>query len=182
MNPTAPSQPPLDTAYSQPSNPSTTTASEDATAQQTSNSAQEIDSRKPNDVPVPLSHAQGATPSSLGYGVRGSGQDKSDDEIPPGLPDSTDAEQMAAPGEGDIAKAQDNKHGFGEQADMASDLDRKKSEQAQLKQGGGSEGKGSGVDVGAALSGDGKVVVGAGEKGKGLGAGGEGRGVGGDDP
>ena len=68
----------------------------------------------------------------------------------PGLP-NTEAEQMRAPGEGEVAAAQDRKHGFGEQADLASDLDRKKVEQApareQIK-----EAREAAVDVGGALS------------------------------
>lgn len=87
-------------------------------------------------------------------------------------------EQMRAPGEGDIASAQDRKHGFGEQADLASDLDRKKAEQQQRLEDryeGGSSGKGGpgGVDVQSAIGGAGKGVVGT-VQGSGGRAGGEG--------
>lgn len=40
---------------------------------------------------------------------------------------------MRAPGEGDVYKAQQQKGGFGEQEDLASDLDRKKAEQLERK-------------------------------------------------
>lgn len=71
-----------------------------------------------------------------------------------------DGEQMRAPGEGDIASAQDSKHGFGEQGDLASDLDRKKDEQATIKEARGSDQGGGGVDVGAAIGGRDKGFVG----------------------
>lgn len=40
---------------------------------------------------------------------------------------------MRAAGDGDIAAAQKDKHGFGEQSSLTSDLDRKKAEQARIK-------------------------------------------------
>jgi hypothetical protein len=43
---------------------------------------------------------------------------------------NVDGEQMAVLGEGKVADAQDNKTGFGEQQDLATDLDRKKAEQS----------------------------------------------------
>ena len=79
-----------------------------------------------------------------------------------------EGEQMRAAGDGDIAAAQDHKHGFGEQSSLTSDLDRKKEEQAQIKHeiGGGSSGA-KGVDVQGALgSGDKGFVGSGGEKGQ----------------
>ena len=74
-----------------------------------------------------------------------------------------EGEQMRAPGEGDIASAQDNKHGFGEQESLTAGLDRKKAEQDRLKQGStGGEGSDRGVDVQGAIGGEGKGFVGAG--------------------
>lgn len=59
---------------------------------------------------------------------------------------------MRAPGEGDIYKSQFMKSGFGEQEDLASDLDRKKSEQAgardEMK-----ESRKEAVNIGGALGG-----------------------------
>ena len=77
-----------------------------------------------------------------------------------------EGEQMRAAGDGDIAKAQDQKHGFGEQSDLASGLDKKKEEQARIKEARGYDGGGgSGVDVQGALGGGGKGFVGGGGEG-----------------
>ena len=75
-----------------------------------------------------------------------------------------EGEQMRAAGDGDIAAAQDKKHGFGEQGDLASGLDRKKEEQANIKNARGSGGSGGAVDVQGAMSG-GKGFVGGGGSG-----------------
>ena len=78
---------------------------------------------------------------------------------------SLEGEQMRAPGDGDVAVAQDKKHGFGEQSDLASDLDRKKADQARIKEK-RSTGRGSdGVDVEGAVGGAGKGFVGGGNEG-----------------
>ena len=57
---------------------------------------------------------------------------------------------MATFGEGEVASAQHNKTGFGEAPDLASDLDRKKAEQAgarkEIK-----EQRSQGVDIGGVL-------------------------------
>lgn len=99
---------------------------------------------------------------------------------------SLNGEQMCAPGEGEIASAQDRKHGFGEQADLASGLDRKKEDQQKRlddRYDGGSNGKGGtgGVDIQSAIGGGGKGVVGAGQgsgaRGYGEGEEGGGRGL-----
>lgn len=74
-----------------------------------------------------------------------------------------EGEQMRAAGDGDIAVAQERKHGFGEQTSLTSDLDRKKAEQAEIKddrRGGG--GSGGGIDVQGALGGGNKGFVGGG--------------------
>ena len=74
-----------------------------------------------------------------------------------------EGEQMRAAGDGDIAAAQESKHGFGEQSSLTSDLDRKKAEQAQIKgQGRGGGGGGGGVDVQGALGAGNKGFVGSG--------------------
>lgn len=74
-----------------------------------------------------------------------------------------EGEQMRAAGDGDIAVAQEEKHGFGEQTSLTSDLDRKKAEQAEIKDDrrGGEDG-GGGVDVRGALGGGNKGFVGGG--------------------
>ncbi len=73
-----------------------------------------------------------------------------------------EGEQMRVAGEGDIASAQDNKHGFGEQESLTAGLDRKREEQDRLKHGStGGEGSDRGVDVQGAIGGRGKGFVGA---------------------
>ncbi len=70
---------------------------------------------------------------------------------------------MRAAGDGDIAVAQEGKHGFGEQNSLTSDLDRKKAEQADIKdKRSGGEGGEKGVDVQALLGGGTKGFVGGG--------------------
>ena len=85
---------------------------------------------------------------------------------------NTEGEQMRAAGDGDIAAAQDSKHGFGEQSDLASNLDGKKNEQAKIKEARGIGGGGGGVDVQSAIGGRGNGFIGGG--GEGIGASGGG--------
>ncbi|KAI4226216.1 MAG: hypothetical protein L6R36_003352 [Xanthoria steineri] len=167
MDPSGPSQPPLNTAYEHPGNPASQSEGEkqSPTSASIQRSDPTIDKRQRGDAPVPSSHGEGPTPSSLGYGARDSSGDAGESKGEP--VSSLTGEQMRAPGEGDIASAQDNKHAFGEQADLASGLDRKKEEQQQRledRYNGGSSGKGGpgGIDVESAIGGGGKGVVGAG--------------------
>lgn len=75
---------------------------------------------------------------------------------------------MRAPGEGEVYAAQQAKTGFGEQGDLAADLDRKREEQGRLKRERGqdhlreerSRGAGNGgVDIEEAVGGEGKGFV-----------------------
>ena len=79
MDPTGPSQPPLNTAYDHPGNPATQSKGEKQSSNSTSASIQRsdptIDKREGGDAPVPSSHGEGPTPSSLGYGARDSSGD-----------------------------------------------------------------------------------------------------------
>ncbi|KAL9607884.1 MAG: hypothetical protein Q9167_007247 [Letrouitia subvulpina] len=182
MDPKGPSQPPLDTAYDHPSNPATQTKSEEEYSKSTSASIQrsdpQVDRRERGDVPVPSRHNEAAVPSSLGYGVRDDRDDAGESKGPP--VSDLEGEQMRAPGEGDIAQAQQTKQGFGEQPDLASDLDKKKeSQQKRLQERGyGNEAENSGslgeVDVESVVGGSGKGVVSAAKNSGGRGAG-EGR-------
>ena len=84
---------------------------------------------------------------------------------------NTEGEAMRVLGEGEVARAQETKGGFGEQGDLASGLDRKKEEQTELKrdlgyqvgdggevgEGGAGGGREEGVDVGSVLGGKGFV-------------------------
>lgn len=79
MDPTGPSQPPLNTAYDHPSNPASHSEYEQKASNSTFASIQRsdptIEQRERGDVPVRSSHGEGPTPSSLGYGVRDSSGD-----------------------------------------------------------------------------------------------------------
>lgn len=179
MDPSGPSQPPLDEAYEQPSNPSSKDPNEISTGSSTSTSLQrsdpEMDRREPGDLRDSITGNEGgqggeggykSNTGSLGYGATGSEARKGDqDNKYGGAVSNTEGEQMRAAGDGDIAKAQETKGGFGEQEDLASGLDRKKEEQRQIKEGrhGGSSGNsggGGGVDIGGVLGGN--VVSGGG--------------------
>jgi hypothetical protein len=81
-----------------------------------------------------------------------------------------DGEQMAAPGEGEIARAQQDKTGFGEQADLSSNLEGKRAEQEEMRkevrgeaeaggEGEGDWGNRANVDVEEALGGRGVPVI-----------------------
>ncbi|KAI9858528.1 MAG: hypothetical protein M1824_004264 [Vezdaea acicularis] len=69
------------------------------------------------------------TPSALG-----SGSDKPDKPDLGDPADDLDGEQMRAPGEGDVMRAQQSKTGMGEQEEIGGDLDRKKIEQQGKRQ------------------------------------------------
>ena len=179
MNPSAPSQPPLNEAYEQPSNPSAKNPDEAFRGNSTSASLRrsdpETDRREPGDLRDSVTGNEGgqggeggfqSNTGSLGYGATGSEARKGDRDFKyGGEVSNTEGEQMRAAGDGEIAKAQETKTGFGEQGDLASDLDRKKEEQQEIKEsrnGGGNRnrGNGGGVDVGKALGGN--VVSGGG--------------------
>lgn len=167
MDPQAPSQPSIDTAYDNPDNPADQTPSERKDATSTGASLQRSDPtserREPNDTIGDRGSASQdeAMPSSLSYGAQDSSGDAG--ESKGGPVSNQEAEQMGAAGDGDIAVAQDRKHGFGEQKSLTSDLDRKKAEQGQIKDerrergGGGKE-----VDVQGLLGGGDKGFVGGG--------------------
>ncbi|KAL8825247.1 MAG: hypothetical protein Q9191_004528 [Dirinaria sp. TL-2023a] len=168
MDPSAPSQPPLDTAYQHPSNPTTKEPQEQYESQSTSASQRrtgaKLDGRSAGDVPTE------ATPSSLAKGGHG---ERDDPNILGSDPTSSlEGEQMRAPGEGDIARANENVTGFGEQPDLAADMDRKRAEQDQIKEDRRADGRREedrGVDVQGALGGGKNVVgAGAGSGGKGV--------------
>lgn len=65
---------------------------------------------------------------------------------------------MCAPGEGDVFAAQTHKQGFGEQKDLASDLDAKKEEQKGRREEVMRQRKEE-VDIGGALGGRSGVAV-----------------------
>ncbi|TID16849.1 hypothetical protein E2P81_ATG09407 [Venturia nashicola] len=109
------------------------------------------------DQKIPQKQSQGiedATPSSLGRGIHGApaGEEaKGLSEEDVGRNQELDAEQMAAPGEGKVASAVDRKPGAsGAEQGMETDLDRKKAEQAPLREGIKEE-REKNIDVGGIL-------------------------------
>ncbi|KAI1145553.1 hypothetical protein F4825DRAFT_473848 [Nemania diffusa] len=81
-----------------------------------------------------------AVPSSLGWGIHGgsgapAGKERfGQTEKDTGRHRELEGEQMRPPGEGRVADALDNRSGAtGSQPDLASDLDRKKREQAKAR-------------------------------------------------
>ncbi|PSK55711.1 hypothetical protein B9Z65_4589 [Elsinoe australis] len=137
IHPTGPSQPTLNQAYTTAGNPADQEPLEKAQAKQGAKTdAPAIDRRSPSDQNESIDQA---TFSSLGLGVRkpnAPGEEakgKTHEDV--GRHNELDAQQMAAPGEGRIAAAVDSKPGAsGAQPGLESDLDRKKAEQAPLRE------------------------------------------------
>ena len=84
MDPQGPSQPSLDTVYNTAGNPADQNPQEqrNATVNANTNAASLVDAREQGDVPVPSSHNEGATSTSLGYGARDASGDKADEVCP----------------------------------------------------------------------------------------------------
>lgn len=80
MDPTGPSQPKVDTAYNTSGNPTDQTPQEQSksAANANANSGSLVEQREQGDIPVPSTHNDGTTASSLGYGARDSSGDKGD--------------------------------------------------------------------------------------------------------
>ncbi|KAL9619562.1 MAG: hypothetical protein Q9160_005838 [Pyrenula sp. 1 TL-2023] len=180
MDPTGPSQPPIQTSYNHPSNPlqQTPAERENATRQSPSN-APIIDRRPASDQSVPSTHANPPTSTSLGYGDTGPLKERSDIATDPetaaGRDPNLEGEQMRAAGEGDIAKAvtSEASHTFGEGQDVGGDLGRKAEEHKAMLHERGQKtpgeiereekedwtGRKGEVDLEGALGGRGKGVV-----------------------
>lgn len=204
LDPSGPAQPSIDTPYTHPANPALTTSEQQTTSSpSTSSDAQSRSNPSKQDrrLPSNTDDTRTAVPSSLGYGVtpdQASATDAGGDEKYGKEVSNTEGEQMRAPGEGDVADAvRGNKYGGdgGEQGDLAAGLERKRDEQAELREerrgeryGGAAAGTGSGsgsgdkeggVDVSSVLGGKaGFVSAGDSAGGRG-GAAGDGIGSGG---
>ncbi|KAF1975315.1 hypothetical protein BU23DRAFT_552705 [Bimuria novae-zelandiae CBS 107.79] len=130
LDPSGPSQPTLNQAYTTPGNPAT----KDPTEQAQSNS-NALDDSKPIDKRIPREQvAQGTEgqPKAPGGGIHGapSGEESkglSEEDV--GRHKELDGQQMAMPGEGRVAEAVSGNDKFGaggggSEQDFASDLDR----------------------------------------------------------
>ena len=138
MDPSGPSQPSWPAAYETKGNPADSNPAEQRNAEQKQQQQRSplTEDRKPGS--KQHSSTADALPSSLGQGSRGplQGEERhgrSDEDV--GRHNELDGEQMRAPGEGRVAQAVEDKPGAGPlEPDFASDLDRKKQEQAQLRE------------------------------------------------
>ncbi|KAI1377606.1 hypothetical protein F4677DRAFT_444197 [Hypoxylon crocopeplum] len=136
MEPSGPAQPPKGTAYETQGNPATSNPSEQHTsARHHAHGGRTTEDRVP---PSQSSGLRDAVPSSLGYGVHGApaGEERygrTHEQV--GRSRELEGDQMRAPGEGDVASVVDRKPGAtGSQPDLASDIDRKKEEQAEKRE------------------------------------------------
>ncbi|KAF2146828.1 uncharacterized protein K452DRAFT_283033 [Aplosporella prunicola CBS 121167] len=140
MASSTPSQPPRSEAYTTPANPVTQTPSEARTA---------AAHTSPSDSDPTLAHrtasqdtpSSAAVPSALGRGIHGAGpgeeaRGKTEEDV--GRHRELDAQQMAAPGEGEVWDAVEGQGkgagASGMERDLAADLDRKKAEQAPARE------------------------------------------------
>ena len=130
MDPSGPSQPSQDTAYSTSNNPVEKEPAEDRAAEYNDRSNSQsygVEQRIPQQQ---SESTDDATPSSMGRGIRGAGageEARGLGEEDVGRHRELDGEQMAAPGEGDVADAvsgRSREGASGQQEDLASDLDR----------------------------------------------------------
>ncbi|KAF1832927.1 hypothetical protein BDW02DRAFT_553628 [Decorospora gaudefroyi] len=141
MDPKGPSQPSLSQAYTTPGNPAQKDPQESTATEfnATDNSAS-VDQRLPT---KQATDAQGLQNAKFeeGKGVHGApaGEEAKglgDEDV--GRHKELDAQQMAMPGEGRVAdavaKGGKGMGGGGEQPDLASNLDRKKAEQAEARE------------------------------------------------
>ncbi|TGJ86910.1 hypothetical protein E0Z10_g1910 [Xylaria hypoxylon] len=133
MEPSGAPQPPRNAAYQTEGNAVTLNPSEERAVHH--GHGHPVAQRGPgNDT----SSTQDALPSSLGWGVHGApaGEERlgrTQEEV--GRHNELEGDQMRALGEGQVADAVDRKPGAtGSQPDLASDLDRKKSEQAEARE------------------------------------------------
>ncbi|KAL5121258.1 hypothetical protein ACEQ8H_000726 [Pleosporales sp. CAS-2024a] len=143
LDPKGPSQPTLTQAYTTPGNPASQTPAEQAqasvhAADNSPAAVAAVDQRIPT---KQASDAQGlanAKPPAAGRHGAPPGEEANGlTEADVGRHKELDGEQMAAAGEGDVAaavaKRGKGQGGGGAEPDLASDLDRKKAEQAQAR-------------------------------------------------
>ncbi|KAF1840493.1 uncharacterized protein K460DRAFT_296007 [Cucurbitaria berberidis CBS 394.84] len=140
LDPKGPSQPTQNDAYTTPGNPVESNPTEQ---RQTEYNAADNSASVGQRIPTKqATDAQGLRNAKFGegagiHGAPAGEEAKGRSEEDVGRHNELDGEQMAAPGEGRVANAvrQGGKGqgGGGEQPDLASDLDRKKAEQAEAR-------------------------------------------------
>ncbi|KAI0469467.1 hypothetical protein F4859DRAFT_486753 [Xylaria cf. heliscus] len=133
MEPSGAPQPPRDAAYQVLGNPVTSNPLEER-ARHHQDHGRPVASRVPGNQ---SSGIKDAIPSSLGWGIHGApaGEEqfgRTMEDV--GRHRELEGDQMRTPGEGRVADAVDRKSGAsGAEPDLASDLDRKKREQAEAR-------------------------------------------------
>lgn len=155
--PGMPSEPPKDVVYETADNPVSKEPFEDRMASrmdQVNQASWPVEQR----IPQQQASISDATASAMGRGIRAEGatgeeaRGMTNEEL--GRHNELDAEQMAAPGEGDVASAVEERKGAsgmsGGMLGMETDLDRKKREQAPLRES-IQEARRNEVDVGGVL-------------------------------
>jgi len=139
LDPSGPSQPTIEQGYEASGNPATKEPAEESKAQaNAADNSGAVDQRIPSEQSSSVDEATG---SSLGRGVHGAGPGEEQygtTHEEAGRNQELDAQQMAAPGEGDVRDAVVGENGrqgaTGGQEGLESDLDRKKREQAPARE------------------------------------------------
>ncbi|KAF2099544.1 hypothetical protein NA57DRAFT_55503 [Rhizodiscina lignyota] len=154
FNQSMPSQPSKSTAYETGDNPVSKEPAEARAAQYNDSSdSYPTEQRMPQQQSGSIDDA---TPSAMGQGIRGAGageEARGYGEEDVGRHQELDAQQMAAPGEGEVASAVEGKTkrgASGQQEDLVADIDRKKAEQAPYRDA-IQESRREDVDVGGVL-------------------------------
>ncbi|KAK7182078.1 hypothetical protein DPSP01_008244 [Paraphaeosphaeria sporulosa] len=143
LEPTGPSQPSLNQAYTTPGNAATKEPAEQIQTDSNARSialdnSEPVDRRVPNEQVASGTEGQAKAPGGGIHGAPPGEEAKGLTEEDVGRHNELDGAQMAAPGEGDIAAAVANNNTFGaggagKEQDFASDLDRKKAEQQEAR-------------------------------------------------
>ncbi|KAK4908018.1 hypothetical protein LTR49_023049 [Elasticomyces elasticus] len=143
LNPSGPAQPGLDQVYEVQGNQASKEPAEQRTAQQNANDSSlktELIARR-SDQRIPSQHSnfEDATPSSMARGIRGAPpgeESKGLDHEDVGRNKELVADQLGTYGEDQIADSVKGTQAgaAGKEQDMASDLDRKKAEQAPARE------------------------------------------------
>ncbi|GAB7364512.1 hypothetical protein MBLNU230_g5321t1 [Neophaeotheca triangularis] len=138
IHPTGPSQPTLNQAYTTPGNPASKEPAEQLQSDiNSTRDTPQVDKRIPSAQTTSISEA---TPTSVARGIRGAppGEEtKGYTQEQMGRKQELEAMQMAAPGEDKIADSVTAEHksgAAGGEQGLESDLDRKKREQAPMRE------------------------------------------------
>ncbi|KAJ4345629.1 uncharacterized protein N0V89_011763 [Didymosphaeria variabile] len=156
LDPSGPSQPTLNQAYTTPGNPATKEPAEQAQADSNAlDDSKPVDKRIPSEQVAPGTEGQAKAPGGGIHGAPAGEESRGRTHEDVGRHNELDGQQMAAPGEGKVASAVSHNDRFGaggggSEQDFASDLDRKKAEQQAAREQIQGQRK-EGVEAGGAL-------------------------------